>query len=136
VNIYEKDYILGMWIICMPGIRDWMGTITRPDNDSTKPWNLDYRFRYYADDKVWESKARKKFFRVHIDTNEKEDDVISHMNKVVKNFMDAGFGTEMEFHEIKGDAEKMMKVCQTSKYLHMKQGKDAEEYLKKLKKES
>lgn len=136
MNINEKDYILAMWIVCLPGIRDWMATITRPDGDETKPWRLEYRFRYYNDSKVWGSQDKKSFYAGELDPETSEEKALEAGNVVMNQLMKIGFGSEKEFNEIKGGLDKFIEVCRNSKYMHIKEGKEAEEYVKTLNKES
>ena len=57
----NKDYewIYGVWFVGW-GDGDWVGMVGRlPDGG----WRMDYRFRYYKDDRVDGSKDRKSFWQ-------------------------------------------------------------------------
>jgi len=59
ITIDEKT--LGLWNVPLPDRSDWLAAVRELVPD--EKYQLDYRFRYYADDKVFESEDRKSWYR-------------------------------------------------------------------------
>jgi|GEM_PF-6948175 len=56
IEFQPNRYFIGIWFI-HNGKEDCLVTVYR-DKDS-RYWNLVWRFRYYAEEKVWDSKDKK-----------------------------------------------------------------------------
>lgn len=52
---------VGIWYIQLSRRSDWMGSIRR---DVSGAFILDYRFRYYKDDKAFDSEDEKHWYKV------------------------------------------------------------------------
>lgn len=57
------DKTVGIWYLdTIPNKQDWMAGLTEIEPESK--YQIDYRFRYYEDDKAFDSKGRKSWYKV------------------------------------------------------------------------
>ena len=92
--ITSDDYVLGIWSLSNPGKQDWLA-IVRKDS-TTGQWVLKYRFRYYVDDKLWDSEDRKSGTVVEIDGSAPEDKMVELVEGMQKTLIEGGFGNNKE----------------------------------------
>lgn len=130
MEVQDNDYILGAWIVSLPGVRDWMATVKRPGGDPLAPWRAEYRFRYYVDEKIWGSDDKKSFFQGELPPEMPEEAVEGIWEKMMHSLREAGFGTQMEHISVKGGPEAMIEAFSLSDMMHMKtfSAEEAEKY--------
>lgn len=64
------DKTVGLWYLQTTPKQDWVGTLTEVEPD--KEYELIYRFRYYKDDKAWDSADEKSWYKATITGHDKD----------------------------------------------------------------
>lgn len=74
---------VGVWYLQIDSSTDVMGAITEQGKDY---FHFDYRFRYYADEKVWNSNDRKNWYHLELREKPKEYliDIVRHMFELLE----------------------------------------------------
>lgn len=118
MEVKEGDYILGIWVLGN-GERDWMASVVKHNGSGV--WTLEYCFRYYDDEAVWNSGDVKNWYKGEIAGEETEEKVISAVETVMQGLKMSGFGDKEKKHIIRGGPEEMFEAFQDSEFFHMKQ---------------
>lgn len=119
VDITEHGYYVAMWFLSGPG-QDMLGVIHRPEGATEL--RFDYRFRYYRDQKIWETNDDKRFYAVTFDPDTTDDAAIEIVRTNVIDILvkERFLGTRLPwavkkhtFHRvIKGGGKAMSKVIE------------------------
>jgi hypothetical protein len=110
------DKTIGLWYLdTIPGKQDWLAAITEIVPDSQ--YELVYRFRYYKDDKAFDSEDIKNWFRVAI-TGTKAYTIAS-MREVAKTMLSKSTGKLSEILN-EGDTDKFMQKLMDSDFAYAK----------------
>lgn len=72
LELKDGRYVSQMWY-CANNEKDWLCALYR---DPGECWTVLYRFRYYRDDKAFDSKDIKNWYRCRAPTDRKESEVI------------------------------------------------------------
>lgn len=84
VEFKEGNYISRIWFFSKKGAAfDINATLWRKLPDGA--WNFDYRFRYYNDDKAFDSKDRKSFYHGTFPEKLDEASVIRKLSPAIQN---------------------------------------------------
>ena len=70
---------IGIWFVELGGSQDWLGAVWRTDEGTI----LRYRFRYYVDDKTFDSDDKKSWYEVG-PMKKTEEEAIEMARYVVK----------------------------------------------------
>jgi hypothetical protein len=62
--IILDEKTLALWNVPLPDRSDWLAAVRELVPD--EKYQLDYRFRYYADDKVFESEDKKSWYTAQL----------------------------------------------------------------------
>lgn len=73
--------------------RDWLGAAWK---DAEGPWHVTYRFRYYRDDKVWDSLDEKNWYEATAEGKSKEE-VVDLLRKMADMLVAGGFAPELSW---------------------------------------
>lgn len=123
--ISEDVYVYAIWFQSAPR-RDWMGYISR---EGDGPFKVEYRFRYYADDKVFDSDDEKHFARVELpDAKEESAEGFLQLMRVLGTVgrEQQGF-SEMEIVYVRGRGiENFKEKTKDVPWMHMKHMKQEE----------
>jgi hypothetical protein len=117
IELSDKVWVYGMWFVQGNDV-DWMACIRKVEGK----WRLDYRFRHYRDDKVYDSEDEKRWFSA---VAKSEDTPLEPMVKTVheaaKVLADAQ-GTQVDFLllECQGDDPKIIFHLGLRDHVHMK----------------
>lgn len=100
ITLEKGNYISRVLFISTPLGFDILGCVHRqlPDGE----WKLDYRFRYYEDDKAHESKDRKTHFAMTIDASTPES-VVAEKTERAFQMMCGPMGGELDVTVIESD---------------------------------
>lgn len=80
MQIKEGRYISHVWFInSAERDKDWMCWVWR---DPGEPWQVEYRFRYYKDDKPHDSADEKSAFGLQVPSETSEALVIKNMDAI------------------------------------------------------
>jgi hypothetical protein len=78
---------IGIWYIKLEEKTDFMGCLVsdqqHPLPDTNQAYHFDFRFRYYRDDKVFDSEDRKNWYHVTDSTSATVDEAIHKVRSVV-----------------------------------------------------
>lgn len=106
MEIRQDDYILGFWFgSCHTEIpsSDFLMTALKRNDE----WNIEYRFRYHMDHlRGPESRDRKTFYGFK--TKQTESVLMENLERFIS--MVKKKYTDLEFHEVRGDADKWQYV--------------------------
>lgn len=117
MEINEKDYLLGIWFVGW-GTGDWMAAIKRGDGPE---FQLQYRFRYYEDQKAFDSDDRKSWYRGTLtDTN--EDIVIKKINLIAATIAQSRQEADVlnDHVLVRGGTEKFLEAMKGKDWMHLK----------------
>lgn len=111
IEITPENYYIGMWFMELPDrIGNWMACAWRP-KDKPGPWTLRWRFRYYEDEKIFDSEDRRSWYTMEI-KDATEEKVVESL-EYVATMMCGVTGTTLTFWEIRGDGDKAMDKMKT-----------------------
>ena len=97
--IQFDDKIVGAWFIStIPDRQDWLAAIREIEPDAK--YELTYRFRYYEDDKFWDSKDKKNWYKGTLSGTRTY--VVAIFRLVVKNLAERATGPSYEVMNDKG----------------------------------
>jgi hypothetical protein len=113
VGIEEKagmlidEKIVGIWYLStIPNAQDWQAAVREIEPDNK--YELVYRFRYYKDDKVFESEDRKSWYKGTITGT--RSFVIANIRHVAKMLKDSTHTQEKVYEVInENDYQKMLR---------------------------
>lgn|GEM_PF-2890071 len=86
LDIVEGRYFLAVWFVAGAGM-DFLGAVFRDAGE--KRFHLKYRFRYYRDDKAFDSDDEKSVYHATTD-NASEAELEAHLDFVTKSLLAAG----------------------------------------------
>lgn len=84
IEIKQGRYFLGMWFLRGDGL-DFLASVFR---DSGQAFRCIYRFRYYKDDKVFDSKDKKSWYEFRFRRDVEETEAESIIDGMVKTLVD------------------------------------------------
>lgn len=117
----------GSYLECMTMIGHTAGdvllTLFRPRGD--EDWQVEVRFRYQVDDKVFGSEDRKAFQNYRLPQGASHEDVRASFDHVVRKFTEEairryGVKTTVETLEIQGGIEALVKASESVSWMHIK----------------
>ena len=76
---FTENTIATWFVAYGDGSADWQMTVTRKDDGS---FDIVYRFRYYKDNKAWDSQDEKNWYRYTAKPGEKQATVMQNCRKV------------------------------------------------------
>lgn len=110
IELRDGDYIVGVWIAPLPPQLgrpgNLMATLWRRDDI----WHLVWRFRYFVDDKVFESADEKSWYRTHAPCATLTEAVATEAAESIF----ALARTTPTFHPVYGDVERFQEVMMTA----------------------
>jgi hypothetical protein len=105
VSIELSENTIGIWAVNLRDESDWIGAVWR-DGDN---WIMEYRFRYYVDDKTFDSEDVKNWYTHKIPVDKyTEDEVISAMRMCVELLWKASGGKRYEIMMTSAGLDQMM----------------------------
>lgn len=105
MTIEFSDKTIGIWAVDLMNGSDFLGGVWR-DGDN---YVMEYRFRYYVDDKTFDSEDKKNWYSAEIPTDRaSEDDVVGAMREVVKMMWKGSGGQRYELLMGSGGVDQMM----------------------------
>ena len=87
MTIKFDENTVGIWYVQLSDVSDWLASIRMDDGKG----KLCYRFRYYKDDKVFESEDRKQWYDLETDDTEELIKAV----RMLAEFMAADAGDEV-----------------------------------------
>jgi hypothetical protein len=112
----NETYILAMWFVEADGF-NWQATIY---HDGDKKWKLSYRFRYYEDNKIFNSKDRRNQYDADILGEMTEGDLISKVDQMARLLADKHH-VRFERLIIRGGPKKLAAKSKKTKWLHVRE---------------
>ncbi len=104
MTIELTENTLGIWAVSISDECDWLGAVWREGDD----YVLEYRFRYYVDDKTFDSKDRKNWYRTVITGGQPEDKVVGVMREMARMLWSESGGKRYELMMDGGGIVRMM----------------------------
>jgi hypothetical protein len=102
--------------------RDWLASIYRDSADG--PWQLSYRFRYYANNDPWSTKDRKSVYCAEV-KGVTEEFLCAQVRTVAEMLVSDGFNTRLDWLDIGSDDVEVVRRRLVSRpWAHMKLAKD------------
>jgi len=117
MKLEECDYILGCWFAENDKGDNWLMTIKRV-KDKSKDWEMEYRFRYKKDDKIWGSSDKKNWYGGII-RNQSEKEIIdtaTQAHEIIKK----RFSRVSKYVEVKGDLKRFAYLMAQEDWCNMK----------------
>jgi hypothetical protein len=74
--------------------RDWMATLWK---DAEGPWRCDYRFRYYKDDKSFDSEDEKNWYAFAAPDDWTKERAVAFLKSMADQLVEKGFGSELSW---------------------------------------
>jgi len=115
MSLEKDDYILGVW--CLAGAKaNWLCIVVKRADE----WVIQYRFRYFRDDKAFDSQDKKSFFVARADGEKSESEIIESVDNIVSTMMDKGFGKTLERSMIRSkDMDDFMLAIRSMKSMNI-----------------
>jgi len=105
MSLELSERTIGIWSVDLMNGSDWLGSVWREGNQ----YVMEYRFRYHVDDKTFDSKDKKNWYRAKIAANTTtEDELISAIRTIVKVMWQVSGGKRYEILMGSGGAPEMM----------------------------
>ena len=105
MTIKFTEKTVGIWAVDLLNSSDFLGSVWRDGGD----YIMAYRFRYYEDDKTFDSKDRKNWYEARMPADKvEEQDLIDAMRTVVKMMWKGSGGQRYELLMGSGGVEQMM----------------------------
>jgi hypothetical protein len=115
ISLTEYTYVLGFWYVQGEGC-DWLAAVTREPNE---PFVMRYRFRYYVDDKDFDSGDVKSWWEARFPDLD-EDKIIRSIDKSLAALQRGGFAIGEPWRAIvRGGSEAAMNALQTAPFVHL-----------------
>lgn len=106
IDLSPNTYIYGIWF-CYGDDTDWMACLSKKLDG---PWTFQYRHRYYADDKAFDSEDRKSWYswKGQDGTDESLQKFLGGIGTVTE-AIEAQYGNPMDFIQLEclGSDEKV-----------------------------
>ncbi len=105
MSLKLSENTLGIWAVDLMNKSDYLGAVWREGN----VYVMEYRFRYYVDDKTFDSEDKKNWYRIEMAVDKvTEDELISSMRMVVELMWKKSGGQRYEILMGAGGVEEMM----------------------------
>lgn len=113
------EKIVGVWFLNHLPMQDWMAAVQEIEPDSK--YKLTYRFRYYKDDKVFDSEDKKNWYEGEVTGTRSY--VIASMRHVAETLREAG-NTGNKLYEVlnDGDLAKFHRTFRDMPFVFMRAG--------------
>ncbi len=99
------EHTIGIWFVTLGEKGDWLGSVWKTD----KGYEIAYRFRYYVDDKTFDSEDKKHWYKSEISKDSGDEaKVIQVMRDVSEVLWIAGGGKRYEVMMESGGIEEFM----------------------------
>lgn len=124
MKLDERTHVDRVWFVYDGQPRDWMATLYRQGD---KPWEVEYRFRYYLDDKnTDEIEDEKRFFLVAGRDGSEESRVeLVHAFGLASNaLLETGFAQHREIVLVEGGIESFCTAMKKQPWAHFQSEKD------------
>jgi hypothetical protein len=115
IEVKETTYCLGLWWLEADGV-DWLAAVTR---ESDGPLTLRYRFRYYQDDKAFDSADHKNWWTATFQNND-EDRIIASVDGLAAELRKKGFGRPWR-KIVRGGAEDILNAFRQAPFAVFKE---------------
>jgi hypothetical protein len=116
MQLKKENYILGVWYAEKHGLGNWICTVKKGAEPNS--WEGEYRFRYYRDTSIFESKDERNFYNFTVcdlteeQMKKKTDLFFEEIKKKYSSFND--------YLEVRGDVTKMVEVSKNTSWMHIK----------------
>jgi len=115
IEFTENTYCLGIWYL-QDETRDWLAAVTREGEFVAR-----YRFRYYRDDKAWDSDDVKNWWEARC-PGKTEDQIIAMIDDVAAALRRQGFSTSEPWRRIvRGNSEAVLEALKQAPFSHIRQ---------------
>jgi hypothetical protein len=115
VNVTKQ--LVGIWFLALTEKSDWLCSLTEVELE--KVYEISYRFRYYEDDEVFESKDRKSSYRAEVHSTRSY--AIACIRSIADGMKKAGASGEVdELLMHKGDIDRFMKELSDKPWAFMR----------------
>jgi len=118
IELKEGRYYVGVWWVAWTG-GDWMACVWRDDKEE----HLQYRFRYYADDKAFDSDDTKNWYSMARDI-QPDAETIEQVNTVARAIGAELEAVDVEYIYIGGDNMKAWRALQNAPWAHWRRADD------------
>lgn len=118
MDIRQNDYILGVWFISSED-KDWLCTVVKRDGK----WVGEYRFRYYADDKVFDSDDKKSFYTFEAEGDLPEELIKERIDTIAQKMteLDIWAGSTLQYVDVRGDGAVWVEKMRNAPFVHIQE---------------
>ncbi len=117
MSIVLSEHTLGIWFVSLGKESDWLGSVWKTDEG----YEVVYRFRYYVDDKTFDSEDTKHWYSTKISKDNADDDkVIKTMRDMAEMLWAASGGKRYELMMGRGGVEEFMVEYEKLPFVSMK----------------
>jgi hypothetical protein len=116
MQLKKENYILGVWYAEKHGLGNWICTVKKGAEPNS--WEGEYRFRYYKDGSIFDSKDERSFqcFMTKDLTEEQMKKKIEAVFEVIK----MKYNDFDDYLDVRGDFMKMVEVSKNTTWMHIK----------------
>lgn len=112
LEIKPENYYLGMWYMELPG-GNWLCSAYHEKDQPEDNWTLLMRFRWYKDDKIFDSDDRRNWYTMKA-VGESAEQVTAHMTVIAEQMLKMAdaqdFQTQLSHYEINGNGDAFAKM--------------------------
>ncbi len=108
---------LGIWFVTIGEEADWLGSVWKTDEG----YEIAYRFRFYVDDKTFDSEDKKNWYKSEISKDSADDaKMIKTMRDIAEILWVAGGGKRYEVMMESGGIDEFMEEFQKLPFVSAK----------------
>jgi hypothetical protein len=117
IEFREDQRVWHIWFVAGTGV-DWLAIIFK---NAGEGWTCMYRFRYYADDKAFDSQDRKSWTKlVTEDTSDEPPKTLVETISMVSRMTATNFGGEIHSLPVRGSGMRAFEMYKSQPWAHMK----------------
>jgi hypothetical protein len=114
IELNESSYVLGLWFIQWDEC-NWMCCAYRDGDEAD--WKIRYRFRYFADDRVFDSDDRRSWYGVTVSSRVLESEMAQKMEAFAL-LVSIARNAPIERLIVHGSINKLTELARDSPWFH------------------
>lgn len=112
-------YVAAIGFVAKPRVQDWQCFVFR---DGAEPFQITYRFRYYRDDKAFDSADERSAYHAQAQASDSEERIVAAMKNVAAMLMEHGFGSFQDWlYPRSADANVTFAMLKSRSWAHVRE---------------
>lgn len=115
-NRYYAAFLQGEIFTPLRG--NYLGFMYRENSEPKTKWHLDYRFRWYQDEKAFDSDDKRSAYSMVVDSDDSEDQILLKLTELLSMMI-----PDLRVVWVRGDHLKLIDAMQNDPSMHTRQEK-------------